>query len=301
MKKLIIASAIAMMCFSANAFAEDDGYGNDIPAARSEGTVDDGYGNKLPSNEPEYKSFEEARASSGSNRQARRLSFGLHMAAGFAALANYPGDKDFVSQYGENEWLGAAMDIGLILKYRLNPFISFVPEFNIGLNYLTEEIRDGGGYDSFWGAYKVNDARTVYNFNIPLVLRLQVPFVYIEGGIRLNLNFATTHEYEYTDVNGNALRYIDYETGEEVSVKRDAESAWKVKTFVPSVVAGLGTTFLVNGLECDLGLRFNWDLTGIEEKSKHIYKLEDKRVRVAKLVEDNSNIFSIQVVFNILF
>ena len=40
MKKLFIASAIAMMCLSANAFAEDDGYGNDIPAARSEGTVD---------------------------------------------------------------------------------------------------------------------------------------------------------------------------------------------------------------------------------------------------------------------
>ena len=57
MKKLFIASAIAMMCLSANAFAEDDGYGNDIPAARTEGTVDDGYGNKLPSNEPEYKSF----------------------------------------------------------------------------------------------------------------------------------------------------------------------------------------------------------------------------------------------------
>ena len=43
MKKLMIASAIALMCFSANAFAEDDGYGNDIPTAREEGTVDDGY------------------------------------------------------------------------------------------------------------------------------------------------------------------------------------------------------------------------------------------------------------------
>ena len=154
MKKLFIASAIAMMCLSANAFAEDDGYGNDIPAARSEGTVDDGYGNKLPSNEPEYKSFEEARSSSygspskGSKKNDnQRTRFGLHLGIGFASLANYPTDKDFVRQYGENEWLGVSGDIGLIVKFPLNPILSFVPELNFGMTYLSEEIKGAGGDD----------------------------------------------------------------------------------------------------------------------------------------------------------
>lgn len=308
MKKLVIASALAVMCFSANAFAEDDGYGNDIPAARSEGTVDDGYGNKLPANnEPEYKSFEEARASSygstnnsSSDNQVRRSLLGIHMGLGFGGLSNYPADKDFIKQYGENEWFGFSFDIGLVFKYRLSPLVSFVPELNFGIGYLAEEIQDAGGYDSFWGAYKVNDTRTLYNINIPLILRLTVPFVYVEGGIRLNLNLTTDHEYEYTDRNGNPLKYID-EYGEEKTVKRDAFDEWKVKTFVPSVIGGLGTTFLINGHECDLGVRLIWDLTGIEENSKHVYKLENNKLSVAKLVEDDSSMFSIQLILNYFF
>lgn len=308
MKKLFIASAIAMMCLSANAFAEDDGYGNDIPAARSEGTVDDGYGNKLPSNEPEYKSFEEARSSSygspskGSKKNDnQRTRFGLHLGIGFASLANYPTDKDFVRQYGENEWLGVSGDIGLIVKFPLNPILSFVPELNFGMTYLSEEIKGAGGDDDFWGKYKVNDAKTLYSLNIPLMLRLQVPYVYVEGGVRLNLNLDTSHEYEYTDEEGNALRYYDYDDGEEKTVKRDAEDEWKVKTFIPSIVAGLGTTFLASGLQCDLGLRFIWDLRGIEEKDKEIYALEDKKLRIARVVENESSLFAIQLVLNVFF
>ena len=140
MKKFMIASAIAMMCLSANAFAEDDGYGNDIPPARSEGTVDDGYGNKLPANnEPEYKTFEEARASSygstsnSGNSNGQRMRLGVHLGIGGAFFANYPTDRDFVKQYGENEWIGVSGDIGLILKFPLNPILSFVPELNFGI------------------------------------------------------------------------------------------------------------------------------------------------------------------------
>lgn len=307
MKKLFIASAIAMMCLSANAFAEDDGYGNDIPPARSEGTVDDGYGNRLPSNEPEYKSFEEARASSygssskGSNSNNQRARLGVHLGAGFSFVANYPTDKDFVRQYGDNEWVGASVDLGLILKFPLNPIISFVPEINFGITYLSEEIKGADGYDEYWHEYKVNDAKTLYNVNIPLMLRLQVPYVYLEGGVRLSFNFDTDHEYEYTDKDGNQLKYYDYEDGDYKAVKRDAEDEWKVKTFIPSVVTGLGTTFLAGGLMCDLGLRFIWDLRGIEEKDKEIYGYDLQKYSVAKVVENESSIFSLQFVFNVFF
>ena len=309
MKKLFIASAIAMMCLSANAFAEDDGYGNDIPAARSEGTVDDGYGNKLPSNEPEYKSFEEARSSSygspskGSKKNDnQRTRFGLHLGIGFASLANYPTDKDFVRQYGENEWLGVSGDIGLIIKFPLNPILSFVPELNFGMTYLSEEIKGAGGNDYYWGEYKVDDAKTLYNINIPLMLRLQAPFVYLEGGARLSFNIDTDHEYEYKYPDGTKIKYID-KNGEEKTLKRDAEDEWKVKTFIPSVVAGIGTTFFASGLQCDLGLRFIWDLRGVEEKDKEVYAFEvdNKNYYVAKLVENESSLFSIQLVFNVFF
>jgi hypothetical protein len=230
MKKLFIASAIAMMCLSANAFAEDDGYGNDIPAARTEGTVDDGYGNKLPSNEPEYKSFEEARSASSygnsgnsGNNNNQRTRLGIHLGIGAALLANYPTDKEFVRQYGDNEWIGVSGDIGLILKFPLNPILSFVPELNFGMAYLSEEIKDAGGDDYFWGEYKVNDAKTLYNINIPLMLRLHTSYVYLEGGIRLSFNFDTDHEYEYTDEDGTPLQYYDDKDGEIKTVKRDAE------------------------------------------------------------------------------
>ena len=308
MKKFMLASAIALMCLSTNAFAEDDGYGNDIPPARSEGTIDDGYGNKLPANnEPEYKTFEEARASSygstsnsgSSNNQRTRV--GIHLGVGFAFLANYPTDKDFVRQYGDNEWLGVSTDIGFILKFPLNPILSFVPEINFGLAYLSEEIKDAGGEDYFWGEYKVNDAKTLYNINIPLMLRLQAPFVYLEGGVRLSFNFDTDHEYEYTDKEGNPLKYYDFDDGDYKTVKRDAEDDWEVKTFIPSVVAGLGTSFLAIGLQCDLGLRFIWDLRGVEEKDKDIYALENQKLRIAKVVENESSLFSIQLVFNVFF
>ena len=309
MKKLMIASAIAMMCLSANAFAEDDGYGNDIPAARSEGTVDDGYGNKLPSNEPEYKSFEEARSdaygsSNGakSNKQISRSVVGLHLGIGYGSLANYPSDDDFIEQYGKNDWSGLSMDIGLAFKYRISNLLTFAPELNFGITYVTEEIEGAGGYDYFWGEYKVDDARTLYNINIPLVLRLTVPFVYLEAGARLNFNIDTDHEYEYSDRDGNPLKYYDYDADEYKTVKRTANDEWKVKTFVPSIIAGLGTTLIINGHECDFGFRFIWDLSGIEDnENKAVKTFENGKSRIVKVVEDKTNLYAIQFVFNYFF
>jgi hypothetical protein len=216
-------------------------------------------------------------------------------------LANYPTDKEFVRQYGDNEWIGVSGDIGLILKFPLNPILSFVPELNFGMAYLSEEIKDAGGDDYFWGEYKVNDAKTLYNINIPLMLRLQAPYVYLEGGVRLSFNIDTDHEYEYTDKDGNPLKYYDYEDDDYKTVKRDAEDEWKVKTFIPSIVAGLGTTFLASGLQCDLGLRFIWDLRGIEENDKEIYAMENKKLRIAKVIENESSLFAIQLVLNMFF
>ncbi len=308
MKKLMIASAIAMMCLSANAFAEDDGYGNDIPPARSEGTVDDGYGNKLPAyGQKEYKSFEEARSSSKKNSNQRpQTLLGIHFGIGYAAYYDYPTDPDFLWEFGENEWSGISMDFGLVLRYRINNAFTFVPELNIGMSYLSEEY-DGVGYDRYYGWFKVRDTRTLINVNVPLALRLTVPFVYLETGVRLNFNMSTSHDYEYTDEHGNAYEYID-DNGEVQNVSRKGDP-WKVKAFVPSVLAGLGTTMRINGHECDFGVRVFWDLVGIEKEDQLVYDIDEynasffggNRMGLHKIVENNTKMFSVQFVFNYFF
>ena len=300
MKKIMLASAIAFMCLSSNAFAEDDGYGNDIPPARSEGTVDDGYGNKLPANnEPEYKSFEEARASSKSNNTTRSpLLFGIHLGIGYAAMYDYPTDEDFIWEFGKNDWSGVSFDFGLVFKYRLNNAFTFVPEVNFGMDYILEEYEGGGGYSREYHTwYKINESRTLYNINIPLALRLTVPFVYLEGGVRLNFNLATSHDYEYTDLNGNSLRYVDDD--HQLQDVKVSAGEWKVKTFVTSALAGLGTTMRINGHECDFGVRVIWDLNGVNENDKLYYETEDSRLY--KVVENNSGIYTIQFIFNYFF
>ena len=307
MKNFIIASAIAM-CLCSNAFAEDDGYGNDIPPARQEGTVDDGYGNKLPAygQQPEYKSFEEARKSSKSNNTTRSpLLFGLHLGIGYASMFDYPTDEDFIWEFGKDDWSGVSFDFGFVFKYRLNALFSFVPEVNFGMDYILEEYEGGGGYSREYGTwYKINESRTLFNINIPLALRLTVPFVYLEGGVRLNFNLTTSHDYEYTDLNGNALRYVD-ENHQLQDVKVSA-GEWKVKTFVTSALAGLGTTMRINGHECDFGVRVIWDLVGVNDNDKLYYEIDvskdetDGR-KVYKVVENNSRFYSIQFIFNYFF
>ena len=266
MKKLMIASAIALMCFSANAFAEDDGYGNDIPTAREEGTVDDGYGNKLPSSgESEFKSFTDARSSSNGNSQSRQLNIGGHFGFGLGTYWDYP------VAFGSNDWFGMAFDLGGVLKYRVNDMLAVVPELNIGFIHSSRKVAEGYWY----GAYNINETRLLVNLNIPVTARFTpVPYAYLEAGLRMNFNFATGHSKDASDQS----------TGQTF----DSENldTWEVKTFVPSVVAGLGGTIKVKNHEMDLGLRLNLDVSGIQKDNKYYG------------MEDNSKIWNIQFVLN---
>lgn len=293
MKKLILASTIAMMCLGANAFAEDDGYGNDIPAARQEGSVDDGYGNKLPAadDEPEYKTYEQARgASNGASSNSGAvyggatttaassnpseltypspvLNLGIHFGFGFGFLAGYPTNDLFTEYMGKKEdWDSYSIDIGLAVKYRINELVTFAPEVNIGVGVSLREI--GSGYDWKFKEYKVNENRAFINVNIPLVLRVTpIPHLFVEAGGRLNFNFATDHSIDYTDKDGNSLMVYDSEKGEYVKYSEELDE-WKVKTFIPSLVAGIGGTFRTNNHDIEIGVRFNYDLVGLEKDDK---------------------------------
>ena len=313
MKKLILASTIAMMCLSANVFAEDDGYGNDIPAARQEGTVDDGYGNKLPAtdDEPEYKTYEEARGVSkgtssnsgaaygGSATTATAasgdlssitypspvLNFGIHFGFGLGFLAGYPTNDLFTQYMGKkDEWDSYSFDIGLGIKYRINELLTFAPEVNIGVGLSIREI--GSGYDWIFKDYKVNENRAFINLNIPLIARVTpIQHLFLEAGGRLNFNFGTNHSIDYTDADGNSLMVYDSEKGEYVKYSEELDE-WQVRTFIPSLVAGIGGTFRTNNHDVEIGVRFNWDIVGLEKDDKVEFFDEETG---KYLTDDNGN------------
>ena len=274
MKKLMIASALAM-CLSANAFAEDDGYGNDIPPARQEGTVDDGYGNKLPEyGKSEYKSFEEARSSSGS-RSTAQVRIGGHLGIGLGSYWDYP------SEMGDNDWLGVTMDLGGVLKYQINSLVSVVPELNLGFNVTTREIARGNSW--WYGDYRVEETRLLFNINIPLTLRISpIPAFYVEAGGRISFNLGTDHTRDYYDENNEKI---------EVPESYSKLEKWKVSTFVPSVVAGLGASIA----QFDVGARLVLDLGGIEKDSKWITPDGDT------VFENNTKNWTIQLLMNYYF
>lgn len=289
MKKLILASAIAMMCLSANAFAEDDGYGNDIPAARVEGTVDDGYGNKLPSNQPEYKSFEDARSSSRGGAQGVPFNLGLHLAFGLGTYWDYPTDRYLVEYFGENDWLTVNFDIGGIAKIKMSNLVSIVPEVNFGFNFTSREVGRGR-------YYKVEESRTLINVNVPVALRFTpLPYAYVEAGARFNFNLGTSHTLDWYDEDGNALK--DW-NGKEVSEELDK---WEAKAFIPSFIAGLGGTVRASGHELDLGIRFILDLVGVEKDDKIDFTYEGEVLKVGDqklVVENNTKMWAIQFYVN---
>ena len=273
MKKIILASTITMMCLCANVFAEDDGYGNDIPAARTEGTVDDGYGNKLPAaGESEYKTYGEARSSSNGSSSATStespvLNVGLHLGFGFGSLLSYPSHPLYTEYMGKKEdWTNYSFDIGGIIKYRFNSLLTVTPEVNLGVGISTRDI--AAGHDWYYRDYKVSETRAFVNINVPIMARLTpLPFLYLEAGARLNFNMTTTHTQEITDKDGNPYQYYDWNTRQYKNLQEDLEE-WKVNSFIPSLVAGIGASFKYKNRDFDVGIRFTWDLTGIEKDDK---------------------------------
>ena len=281
----MMASFIAM-CLSINAFAEDDGYGNDIPPARQEGTVDDGYGNKLPEygQQPEYKSFEEARASSGgSSAAAAPIRFAGHFAIGLGSYWDYPDDY-----LGDNDWIGVTLDLGGLIKYQINNLLSVVPELNFGFNVTMREIGRGTSY--WYGEYKVNETRVLFNINIPVTLRVTpMPFLYVEAGGRISLNLGTDHTLDWYDENDEKI---------EVPKQFSQLEKWKVNTFVPSIVAGLGGTVG----KFDIGARLILDLGGIEKEDKETFKVYDENGFAQDItVKNNTKNWTVQLLMNFYF
>ena len=224
-----------------------------------------------------FKNFERL---DSSPKNERPLGLGVHFAVGFGSFWDYP------SEYGDNDWFGASLDIGCVLRYRINNLFALVPEVNFGFNISSREVGEGS---AMFSDYTVSESRTVFFVDVPLVLRYSpVYFLYLETGGRLNFNLGTSHSlkksYDNSSVYDNSSAELD---------------KWNVKSFVPSLIFGLGGTIRPNGHEFDVGLRLVLDVGHIEKNDKLHYYDED--ADEIKTFENKTKNFAIQLLFNFYF
>ena len=111
---------------------------------------------------------------------------------------------------------------------------------------------------------------------------------------------------KYVDADGNALMVYDSEKGEYVKYSEELDE-WQVKTFIPSLVAGIGATFRTNNHDVEIGVRFNWDITGLEKDDKVDFFDEETGKYLADdngkklVVTNNTKWMSLQFYVNYFF
>ena len=199
---------------------------------------------------------------------------GIHVGLGFGGYWDYP------SEYlGSNEWMNVAFDLGCTFNIRVNRYLSVVPELGFGMIISS---RDAGSVSY----YDVSENRGAYGFKIPVTVRFNPHRqFYLETGARMSLNFASSHTLSGSDIDGNTI-----------SLSKSGN--WKAKSFVPSLIFGLGGTFKVNSQrDIDVGTRFILDVGGIE-KNDDIYFVTDDGVGSVK---NKTKVWNIQIVVNYYF
>ena len=128
---------------------------------------------------------------------------------------------------------------------------------NLGLVLISRDLGD-----------EVSENRVAYGFKIPASIRFTpTRQFYLETGVRMAFNFASSHTFSGSDFYGNSV---------SVSASETDGFVWEAKTFVPSLIFGLGGTFRENSHhDFDIGARFNLDVGGIE-KYDDIYLTDGK-------------------------
>lgn len=258
MKRYMMTLAVVLMCFGINAFAEDDGYGNEIPTV-SENTTS------------VYRDFSSAEKPTAADSLLRCA---FHLGIGLGAYWDYP------SEYlGDNDWLNIGFDLGMLFKFRVNPYLSVVPELNFGFIMSTRKVGDSG-------SYTISENRGVFGIKVPVTARYNpIPNFYLEAGPSFAFNFATMHYLSAGDGNSSGSTY---DLGR-----------WSVNTFVPSLIFGLGGTMEANtNRPVDFGVRFILDLGGIEKDGKMYLYDSDYHVHA---LENKTKMWNIQVVMNYHF
>ena len=205
------------------------------------------------------------------------LLVGIHAGMGLGGYWDYP------SEYlGNNDWMVVAFDVGCAFNIRVNRYLRVVPELNLGVGIAS---RDAGSVSY----YDVSENRGAYGLNIPVAVRF-TPHrqFYLEAGAGLNLNFASSHSFSGSDINGNTI---------SVS-KSGGMFSWKAETFVPSLIFGLGGSFRADSYhDIDVGARFIFDVGGIEKYDDIYFTIDDQ----LGSVKNKTKVWCIQLVVNYYF
>ncbi|WP_290764069.1 hypothetical protein [Fibrobacter sp. UBA4297] len=97
----------------------------------------------------------------------------------------------------------------------------------------------------------------------------------------MSFNVASSHTFSGSDIDGNTI-----------SLSKSGN--WKPKTFVPSLIFGLGGTFRANDRhDIDVGARFILDVGGIE-KYDEIYVEHNT-------VKNKTKVWNVQIAVNYYF
>ena len=238
-------------------------YSDDAEEVSYEETSDDQERNSEESGDYEDVSYKDM-DSDNSGKDSRdiffdeKLHYGAHIGFGFAgtwgneetegmyyspSYGPYLGVKDPYAGY-----LGAIVDIGFMLNYRLHQYVSFAPEINIRvLDYFRES-------DCYYlyvygeGDFPLDENMMIY-VNIPLLARI-TPFntFYAELGAEINLNVSSSF----------SLSNADHEYDEDMG------GTWKGQTLGFGLILGGGKTIEFEGHHFDVGGRIVMDLSRIE-------------------------------------
>lgn len=162
--------------------------------------------------------------------------------------------------------LTGSVRIYLTKEFALAPEVGFAFR-SLTRTYATERVYGGYYFD-------YDDSFNQILLDIPLLARYEpIPYLYVEGGLKLGINMASFYSDDYTcyDYDGDIVYSGSYDTGD-----------WDASSVYASLVLGAGGRVKANGRDVDVGVRFMLDLNGEDFGYNYVEK-GDTKVKYMKV------------------
>ncbi len=240
MKKFITAMAMTLSLAAMPSFAQyEDDYEEYVPeeqAAESSEYAEEA----APAEESAPAETAAAPAAEEkSSGEFKPLVIGGRFDVGFTDFHSVPEE----AEDAYDEWAGIDFSLGVSLRYYFTPMIAFAPEANLTIRYMFQTYE----YSDYWYTYEYEIGFTQLLLDFPLLARVQpIDLFYAEAGIRVGFSLFSEYSLMIDDVE------ID-----------DAD--WPTNTFNAALVLGAGVTLPYKNKKVDVGIRFTYDFTALEE------------------------------------
>lgn len=162
--------------------------------------------------------------------------------------------------------LTGSVRIYLTKEFALAPEVGFAFR-SLTRTYATERVYGGYYFD-------YDDSFNQILLDIPLLARYEpIPYLYVEGGLKLGINMASFYSDDYTcyDYDGDIVYSGSYDTGD-----------WDASSVYASLVLGAGGRVKANGRDVDVGVRFMLDFNGEDFGYNYVEK-GDTKVKYMKV------------------